>query len=221
MSEWNVQTWTMLAEGIRDTLYMTLVSTIAAYILGLPMGIILTITDKDGLTPNKAVYRVFDVISNVVRSVPFLILLILLIPFTRFVVGKSYGSTATIVPLVVCAAPYIARMVESSLKEVDAGVIEAAHSMGATNWQIIVHVLLVEARTSLVTGATIVTGTILGYSAMSGTVGGGGLGDIAVRYGYYRWQTDIMIITVVLLIVLFQIIQMIGTKIASGIDRRK
>lgn len=221
MSEWNAQTWTMLIEGIRDTLYMTLVSTIVAYILGLPMGIILTVSDKDGLKPNRVIYRIFDIISNVVRSVPFLILLILLIPFTRLVVGKSYGSTATIVPLVICAAPYIARMVESSLKEVDAGVIEAAHSMGASNWQIIIHVLLVEARTSLVTGATIVTGTILGYSAMSGTVGGGGLGDIAVRYGYYRWQTDIMIITVILLIVLFQIIQMIGTRIASGIDKRK
>lgn len=221
MSEWNSQTWMMLVEGIRDTLYMTLVSTVVAYILGLPMGIVLTITDRDGLCPNRGIYRVFDVISNVVRSVPFLILLILLIPFTRLIVGKSYGSTATIVPLVVCAAPYIARMVESSLKEVDAGVIEAAKSMGASNWQIILHVLLVEARTSLVTGATIVTGTILGYSAMSGTVGGGGLGDIAVRYGYYRWQTDIMIITVVLLIVLFQIIQMIGTKIATGIDKRK
>ena len=221
MSDWNAQTWTMLAEGIRDTLYMTLVSTVAAYILGLPMGGILTVTDKDGLSPNQAVYRVFDVISNIVRSVPFLILLILLIPFTRFVVGKSYGSTATIVPLVICAAPYIARMVESSLKEVDAGVIEAAKSMGASNWQIICHVLLVEGRTSLITGATIVTGTILGYSAMSGTVGGGGLGDIAVRYGYYRWQTDIMIITVVLLIVLFQIIQMIGMAIAGKLDKRK
>lgn len=220
MSEWNASTWIMLLEGIRDTLYMTLASTIAAYVLGLPMGIILTVTDKDGLKPNRIIYRIFDVISNVVRSVPFLILLILLIPFTRFVVGKSYGSTATIVPLVICAAPYIARMVESSLKEVDKGVIEAAHSMGASNWQIITRVLLVEARTSLVTGATIVTGTILGYSAMSGTVGGGGLGDIAVRYGYYRWQTDIMFITVILLILLFQIIQMTGTKIASSIDKR-
>jgi len=220
MSNWNSQIWIMLLEGIRDTLYMTFVSTLAAYILGLPMGIALTVTDKDGLKPNRVIYRIFDVISNVVRSIPFLILLILLIPFTRLVVGKSYGSTATIVPLVVCAAPYIARMVESSLKEVDKGVIEAAHSMGASNWQIITRVLLVEARTSLVTGATIVTGTILGYSAMSGTVGGGGLGDIAVRYGYYRWQTDIMIITVVLLILLFQIIQMTGTKIASSIDKR-
>lgn len=220
MSNWNAQTWTMLLEGIRDTLYMTFVSTLAAYILGLPMGIVLTVTDKDGLKPNRIIYRIFDVISNVVRSIPFLILLILLIPFTRLIVGKSYGSTATIVPLVICAAPYIARMVESSLKEVDKGVIEAAHSMGASNWQIITRVLLVEARTSLVTGATIVTGTILGYSAMSGTVGGGGLGDIAVRYGYYRWQTDIMIITVVLLILLFQIIQMTGMKIAASIDKR-
>lgn len=221
MTNWNAQIWTMIAEGIRDTLYMTLVSTLIAYILGLPMGIILTVTDANGLKPNRIVYRIFDVISNVVRSIPFLILLILLIPFTRLVVGKSYGSTATIVPLVVCAAPYIARMVESSLKEVDPGVIEAARSMGASNVQIVFNVLLVEARTSLVTGATIVTGTILGYSAMSGTVGGGGLGDIAVRYGYYRWQTDIMIVTVLLLILLFQIIQMIGTKVAQGIDRRR
>lgn len=221
MSDWNAQTVNMLLEGIRDTLYMTLVSTLAAYILGLPMGVILTVTDKDGLKPNALVYRIFDVISNIVRSVPFLILLILLIPFTRFIVGKSYGSTATIVPLVICAAPYIARMVESSLKEVDAGVIEAARAMGASNWDIILHVLLVEGRTSLITGATIVTGTVLGYSAMSGTVGGGGLGDIAVRYGYYRWQTDIMIITVILLIVLFQIIQMIGMVIANKLDKRK
>lgn len=221
MFGWNEQIWQMIAEGIRDTLYMTLVSTLIAYIIGLPMGIALTVTDAGGLAPNRIIYRIFDVISNVVRSIPFLILLILLIPFTRLVVGKSYGSTATIVPLVVCAAPYIARMVESSLKEVDAGVIEAARSMGASTTQIVFKVMLVEARTSLVTGATIVTGTILGYSAMSGTVGGGGLGDIAVRYGYYRWQTDIMLVTVILLIVLFQIIQMIGTKTAQTIDRRK
>ena len=158
---------------------------------------------------------------NMVRSVPFLILLILLIPFTRFLVGKSYGSTATIVPLVVAAAPYIARMVESSLKEVDPGVIEAARSMGASNFDIIFKVMLVEARTSLIIGATISIGTILGYSAMAGTVGGGGLGDIAVRYGYHRWQTDIMLVTVALLIILFQIFQTIGMKIASNLDKRK
>ena len=146
--------------------------------------------------------------------------MILLIPFTRFVVGKSYGSTATIVPLIICAAPYIARLVESSLKEVDKGVVEAAKSMGANNFQIVMRVLLVEGRTSLITGATIAMGTILGYSAMAGTVGGGGLGDIAVRYGYYRWQTDIMIITVILIILLFQLFQNIGMKIAAKLDKR-
>ena len=211
----------MILEGIRDTLYMTLTSTLIGYIIGLPLGILLTVTAKDGLKPNAVIYRILDIICNIIRSIPFLILLILLIPFTRAVVGKSYGSTATIVPLVICCAPYIARMVESSLKEVDPGVIEAARSMGASNGQIILHVLLVEARTSLLTGATITTGLVLGYSAMSGTVGGGGLGDIAVRYGYYRWQTDIMIVTVILLVVLFQIIQNLGMKISAGLDRRK
>ena len=210
----------MLLEGIRDTVYMTVASTFFGYVIGLPMGIAVTVTDKDGLKPNAAIYRVLDVISNIVRSIPFLILLILLIPFTRLVVGKSYGSTATIVPLFICAAPYIARLVESSLKEVDKGVVEAAKSMGATNFQIVMHVLLVEGRTSIITGATIAMGTILGYSAMAGTVGGGGLGDIAVRYGYYRWQTDIMIITVILIIILFQLFQNIGMKIAAKMDKR-
>ena len=211
----------MLLEGIRDTLYMTLTSTLIGYVVGLPLGILLYVTSDRGLRPNRIIYRIGDFICNIIRSVPFLILLILLIPFTRFVVGKSYGSTATIVPLVICAAPYIARVVESSLNEVDAGVIEAARAMGAGNVQIIFKVLLVEARTSLLTGATITTGLLLGYSAMSGTVGGGGLGDIAVRYGYYRWQTDIMIVTVILLILIFQIIQCVGTKIATGVDHRK
>ena len=211
----------MLLEGIRDTLYMTLTSTLIGYVVGLPLGILLFVTSDRGLRPNRIIYRIGDFICNIIRSVPFLILLILLIPFTRFVVGKSYGSTATIVPLVICAAPYIARVVESSLNEVDAGVIEAARAMGAGNVQIIFKVLLLEARTSLLTGATITTGLLLGYSAMSGTVGGGGLGDIAVRYGYYRWQTDIMIFTVILLILIFQIIQYVGTKIATGVDHRK
>ena len=211
----------MLLEGIRDTLYMTLASTLLGYLFGLPMGILLTVTDRDGIKPNAPVYKALDVVINMVRSVPFLILLILLIPFTRFLIGKSYGSTATIVPLVVAAAPYIARMVESSLKEVDPGVIEAARSMGASNFDIIFKVMLVEARTSLIIGATISIGTILGYSAMAGTVGGGGLGDIAVRYGYHRWQTDIMLVTVALLIILFQIFQTIGMKIASNLDKRK
>ena len=218
---WNEQIIMMLLEGIKDTPYMTLTSTLIGYVIGLPMGILLTVTDKDGIHPNAAVYKVLDVIANLIRSVPFLILLIVLIPFTRFLIGRSYGPTATIVPLVIAAAPYIARMVESSLKEVDAGVIEAARSMGASNFTIVTKVMLVEARTSLIVGATISLGTILGYSAMAGTVGGGGLGDIAIRYGYTRWQTDIMIVTVILLVILFQIFQTIGMKLASNLDRRK
>lgn len=211
----------MLLQGIVDTLYMTIASTVLGYLFGLPMGILLTVTDKDGIKPNAFIYKIFDFIANVVRSIPFLILLILLIPFTRFLIGKSYGATATVVSLTVAAAPYIARMVESSLKEVDAGVIEAARSMGASNFDIIFKVLLVEAKTSLIVGATITVGTIFGYSAMAGTLGGGGLGDIAVRYGYHRWDTAIMIVTVVLIIILFQIFQTVGMKIASSLDRRK
>ena len=211
----------MLLEGIRDTLYMTIFSTVIGYALGLPLGIVLYTTRSTGLKPNRIIYRLLDVICNIIRSIPFLILLILLIPVTRTIVGKSYGSTATIVPLVVCATPYIARVVESSLNEVDAGVIEAARAMGANTLQIIFKVLLVEARISLLVGATITTGLLLGYSAMSGTVGGGGLGDIAVRYGYYRWQTDIMIVTVVLLILIFQLIQSLGTRVATLLDHRK
>lgn len=211
----------MLLEGIVDTLYMTIASTVLGYLFGLPMGILLTVTDKDGIKPNAFIYKIFDFFANVVRSIPFLILLILLIPFTRMLIGKSYGATATVISLTVAAAPYIARMVESSLKEVDAGVIEAARSMGASNFDIIFKVMLVEAKTSLIVGATITVGTIFGYSAMAGTLGGGGLGDIAVRYGYHRWDTAIMLVTVILIIILFQIFQNVGMKIASSLDRRK
>lgn len=210
----------MLIEGTGATLYMTLVSTLFGYILGLPMGIILAITDKEGIKPNKAVYKILDFIVNIIRSVPFLILLILVIPLTKAIVGKSYGSSATIVPLVIAAAPFIARMVESSLKEVDKGVIEAAQSMGAGTFTIIRKVLLAEARTSLLVGVTIAVGTILGYSAMAGTVGGGGLGDIAIRYGYHRYQTDIMVITIVILVVLVQILQGLGMMLSKKLDRR-
>lgn len=211
----------MILVGILETLYMTLGSTLLGYAIGLPMGVLLTVSDKDGLKPNAALYKVLDFIANIVRSIPFLILLILLIPFTRFVVGKSYGSTATIVPLVIAAGPFIARMVESSLKEVDAGVVEAARSMGAGNMRIIMKVLLVEARTSLITGATIAIGTILGYSAMAGAVGGGGLGAIAIRYGYNRYEPVIMAVTVVLLILLVQLFQTVGMAIANRLDRRR
>ena len=218
---WTEQIREMILNGILETLYMTVVSTLFGYVFGLPMGVLLCISDKDGLKPHPVLYKILDFIANIVRSVPFLILLILLIPFTRFLVGKSYGTTATIVPLTIAAIPFIGRMVESSLNEVDPGVIEAARSMGASNLQIVFRVMLVEARTSLISGATIVTGTILGYSAMAGTVGGGGLGDIAVRYGYNRWQTDIMLVTVILLVVLVQIFQTIGMFIANKLDKRK
>lgn len=217
---WTKEITDMIINGVWATLYMTVASTVLGYVFGLPMGVLLAITDKEGLTPNAVVYKILDVIANIVRSIPFLILLILLIPFTRLV-GQSYGSTATIVPLVIAAIPFIGRMVESSIKEVDPGVIEAARSMGASNMQIVMKVLLVEARTSLLTGATIAIGTILGYSAMAGCVGGGGLGDIAIRYGYYRYQTSIMIVTVVLLVILVQIFQSIGMFLAAKLDKRK
>jgi len=210
----------MLQSGFWETIYMTLASTALGYFLGMPLGITLAVTDKNGIYPNRIIYRVLDVISNIIRSVPFLILLILLIPFTRALVGKSYGSTATIVPLVIAAAPFIARMVESSLKEVDDGVIEAARSMGAGTGTIIFKVLLVEARTSLIVGTTIALGTILGYSAMAGVVGGGGLGDIAIRYGYYRYQSDIMIVTIIILVVIVQVLQALGMMLSKKLDRR-
>lgn len=218
---WTSATTDMIITGIGQTLYMTILSTVVGYVFGLPLGVMLAVFDKDGLRPNKAVYKVLDVISNIIRSIPFLILLILIIPLTRLIVGQSYGSSATVVPLVVVAIPFIGRMVESSIKEVDAGVVEAARSMGASDLRIIVKVLLLESRTSLITGATIAIGTILGYSAMAGSVGGGGLGDIAIRYGYYRYESQIMIVTVILLVVLVQVFQSIGMIIASKLDKRR
>ena len=218
---WTSATTDMIITGIGQTLYMTILSTVVGYVFGLPLGVMLAVFDKDGLRPNKAVYKVLDVISNIIRSIPFLILLILIIPLTRLIVGQSYGSSATVVPLVVAAIPFIGRMVESSIKEVDAGVVEAARSMGASDLRIIVKVLLLESRTSLITGATIAIGTILGYSAMAGSVGGGGLGDIAIRYGYYRYESPNMIVTVILLVVLVQVFQSIGMIIASKLDKRR
>ncbi len=218
---WDEAMTLMLLEGIRDTLYMTLLSTFFGYILGLPLGIVLTLTGQGGLQENKAVYRVFDVIVNISRSIPFLILLILVIPLTRFLVGKSYGPTATVVPLTLAAAPFIGRMVENSLKEVPQGVIDAAVSMGAKTETIVVKVLLSEARTSLIVGLTIVLGTVLGYSAMAGVVGGGGLGDIAIRYGYYRYDTGVMIVTLCIIVVLVQALQWLGMFISAKLDHRK
>lgn len=217
---WDNATTMMVVEGIFVTLYMTLATTFMGYVLGLPMGIALVITAPKGLRPNKIIYKVLDVVVNVVRSFPFLILLIVIQPLTRIIVGKSYGPTTTIVPLTLSAAPFIARMVESSLLEVDHGVIEAAQSMGANLWTIIWKVMIGEAKTSLIVNVTIALGTILGYSAMAGIVGGGGLGDIAIRYGYYRYDSSIMWVTVVLLIVLVQLMQYVGMKLSKKLDKR-
>lgn len=211
----------MLLEGIRDTCYMTLVSTFFGYVIGLPLGIALTLTDEGGIAPNRTVYRILDVIINITRSIPFLILLILVMPLTKAIVGKTYGSTATIVPLTLAAAPFIGRMVESSLKEVPAGVIEAALSMGAKTGTIVWKVLIGEARTSLLVGATIVLGTVLGYSAMAGVIGGGGLGDIAIRYGYYRYDTGVILVTLVFIVAIVQLLQGLGNLAARKIDHRK
>lgn len=211
----------MIGKGFIDTLYMTLVSSALAYLLGLPLGVILAVTDKNGLKPRTWLNSILGVIINLLRSVPFLILCVAVIPVTRFITGTSLGPTATIVPLVIGAAPFIARMVESSLKEVDKGVIEAAQSMGASPFEVIWKVLLPEARPSLILGAAISVTTILGYSAMTGFIGGGGLGDIAIRYGYYRYQTDIMLVTVAFLVIIVQVLQEIGLRLARLSDKRK
>ena len=210
----------ILSNGIWETLYMTIVSTAFAYLFGIPLGVILYITDKKGICNNRIINFIVGTVVNMIRSIPFLILLVAILPFTRFIVGTTIGSTATIVPLIVAAAPFVARMVESSLKEVDLGVIEAARAMGSSALQIIFKVLLPEAKPSLLVGCTISLATILGYSAMAGFVGGGGLGAIAINYGYYRYQGDVMWITVVLLVVIVQLFQEIGLKFVRKVDKR-
>ena len=211
----------LIAAGLFETLYMVFASTLLGYVFGLPLGVSLAVTDENGIKPNKGIYRVLDFIVNIGRSIPFLILLILLIPFTKLIVGKSYGTTATIVPLTISAIPFIGRMVESSIKEVDHGVIEAAQSLGASTFTIIKRVLLGEARISILNGAVIAIGTIIGYSAMAGAVGGGGLGDIAIRYGYYRYETTVMIVTVIIIVLLVQLFQYLGNTLAIKLEKRK
>ena len=201
-------TMQMLIKGIGETLYMVFLSSALSYVIGIPLGIALVVTDKDGIRPVPLFNKVLGLVINVLRSI------------TRMIVGKIIGCNATVVPLVIAAAPYIGRMVESSLKEVDAGVIEAAKSMGASTWQIIVKVLLPEAKPSLLVGAAISVTTILGYSAMAGFTGGGGLGDIAIRYGYHRYQTDMMMVTVVLLIIIVQLIQEVFMRMSRRGDKR-
>ena len=211
----------IMSGGIVESLYMTVVSTLLAYLFGIPLGVVLYITDKGDIAENRVINAQVGTVVNLLRSVPFIILLVAILPFTRFVVGTTIGATATIVPLVVAATPFVARMVESSLKEVDGGVIEAALSMGSNNWQIITKVLLPEAKPSLIVGSTIAITTILGYSAMAGFVGGGGLGAIGINYGYYRYEEDIMLITVVLLVIIVQVFQETGMRIATKTDKRR
>ncbi len=209
--------WKMIGIGVVETLQMTVISTVLAYIAGLPLGVALVVTDKGHILQNKFVHAVLSTIMNIARSIPFLILLVVLIPFTRFITGSSIGTTATIVPLTVGSIPIVARMVESSLKEVPAGVIEAAQSMGASHLSIIFRFMIPEAMPSLMLGAAINLATVLGCSAMAGYIGGGGLGAIALNYGYYRYQTDILLITVAILVVIVQVLQEAGTLIANKI----
>ena len=211
----------LLAQGTVDTLVMTLLSCLFAYVIGLPLGIWFAVTTPDGLRPNRGVNTVLGWIINIGRSIPFIILLVAIIPFTRLVVGTSLGVPGAIVPLTVAAAPFVARIVEQSLAEVDHGLIEAAHSFGASNFQIIVKVMLRESLPSLVRGVAITFVNLFGYSAMAGTVGAGGLGDIAIRYGYQRFQGDVMLAAVILCVVLVQVFQSLGDWLARAIDRRR
>ncbi|MDD5925821.1 methionine ABC transporter permease [Ellagibacter isourolithinifaciens] len=211
----------LFLQGTVDTLIMTCVATILAYIIGIPLGILLVVTSPNGLRPNRIVSTIVGWIVNIGRSVPFIILLVALIPFTRFIVGTSLGVPGAVVPLVVTAAPFAARMIEQSLEETDSGLVEAAQSFGASTWQIVWKVYLKETLPSLVRGAAITFVTLFGYSAMAGTVGAGGLGDIAIRYGYQRFQTDVMIFAVLLCVVLVIVFQAIGDVTARKIDKRR
>ncbi len=207
--------WKMIGSGIIETLQMTVISTALAYLIGLPLGVLLVVTAKGHILQNRVFNVILATIMNILRSIPFLILLVVLIPFTRLLTGSSIGTTATIVPLTVGAIPIVARMVESSLKEVSSGIIEAAESMGASPASIIFRFILPEATPSLFLGAAINLATVLGYSAMAGCIGGGGLGAIALNYGYYRYQKDVLLITVAILILIVQIFQEVGTFLAA------
>ena len=220
MTELIMRYFPLLVEGTVDTIYMTVFSTLFAYILGLPMGVLLFVTKKGGIAENKPFHSVFGWVINMLRSIPFIILLMAIIPFTRLLVGTIIGNNAAIVPLVVSAAPFVARMVEQSLKEIDVGVIEAARCMGATNYQIITKVLLVESIPGIIRGLSITTITLIGYGAMAGAVGAGGLGKIGYSYGFQRFNPTVMYMTVVLLVILVCIIQGIFNFTAAKVDKR-
>lgn len=217
----DADTWKMiLINGIGETLYMVLSASVIAYLIGIPVGVILVVADKGGLAPYPRLQMVLGTIVNLVRSVPFLILIMLAMPITRMITGTTLGSTAMIIPLTITAAPYIARVVESSIREVDPGVIEAAKSMGASNWQIIWKVILPEAKPSLLVGAGLAVTTLLGYSAMAAIVGAGGLGAYAINYGYYRGDSVMLWINTILLVIIFQIMQEVFLKLAKVVDKR-
>ena len=220
MAEFFARYGILLVQATIETLYMTILATAFAYLLGLPLGVLLTITDKGGIIAAPRFNSIFGWLINIFRSLPFMILMIFVIPFTRIIVGTSIGATAAVVPLVIAAAPFIARMVEQSLQEVDSGVIEAAKCMGATKTQIVTRVLLSESVPGLLRGLSISTITILGYTAITGAIGAGGLGNLAFRYGYQRYQKDIMYATIVLLIILVCIIQTLFDKLSKRADKR-
>lgn len=206
--------WEMIGSGVWETIQMTVIATIIAYIVGMPLGILLVVTGRGHILENRVVHGVIGAVVNVARSIPFLILLVLLIPLTRLLVGTSIGTTATIVPLSIGAVPIVARMVESSLQEVPAGIVEAAQAMGASPIKIVIHFMIPEAVPSLLLGTAINLATVLGYSAMAGFVGGGGLGAIAIQYGYYRYQTDVLLVTVAILVLIVQVFQELGTRVS-------
>jgi D-methionine transport system permease protein len=210
----------LIQMGVWETIYMTVISTVFAYLFGLPLGIMLNVTDHDGIHPIPWLNRIIGVIVNAFRSVPFVILMLALLPVAKLVVGTSMGNRAMIVTLIIAATPYVARMVESSLKEIDGGIIEAAQAMGSSSMQIVLKVLIPEAKPSLLVNGVISMVTILGYSAMAGTIGGTGLGQIAITYGYQRFNTDIVWVCVALSIIIVQIIQEIGMHIARKTDKR-
>ena len=210
----------LVPQALWESVYMTVLSTLSAYIIGMPLGLVLVVTGKDGIHPMRTLNLALGAVVNFLRSVPFILLLFFLNPFTRWVVGTTVGSPATIVPLVISAFPFVARMVESSAKEVDRGVIEASQSMGASNWQIVTKVILPEARPSLINGAALSATTILGYSAMASINGGGGLGAIAINYGHYRQNYAVMFAMIVVLVLLVQVLQEFGTRGARLSDRR-
>lgn len=211
----------LLWKGIVDTIYMTVVSTVMACILGLPIGILAVVSSPKGIHPMPVLNKILGAIINIGRSIPFIILLIAIMPLTRMLVGTALGPNAVIVPLVISATPFFARLVENSLNELDAGVVEAARAMGAGDLQIIWDVMLPETKPSLILSMSLGAITIVGYTAMAGTVGGGGLGDIAIRYGYYRNEWDIAVVTIVLLVAIVQIIQSIGQLVSDKMDKRK